>query len=98
MSKTVIDKSEQGTEKTAIHQTNGNGQGHKQEETSPPAEPEPSLVESDEPEADTPPARNGKRRRIFMIGGVGALVLAIAGTLYWVYARQFESTDDAFVE
>ena len=26
------------------------------------------------------------------------MVIAIAGTLYWLYARQFESTDDAFID
>jgi len=103
MSKTVIDKNEPGNENAAIHQTNGNGrvnQGHdgSQEEVTPPAEPEPSTIESEEPEPDVPPARNGKRRRILIIGGVAALVLVIVGTLYWLYARQFESTDDAYVE
>lgn len=41
---------------------------------------------------------NGKRRRIFMIGGSVVAVLAIAGLIYWLYARQFESTDDAFID
>jgi membrane fusion protein (multidrug efflux system) len=41
---------------------------------------------------------NGKRRRLFIIGGVVLLVAVIAGVGYWLYERQFESTDDAFIE
>src|ERR1044072_1585156 len=41
---------------------------------------------------------NGKRRRIFMIGGVVLVIVAAVGIGYWLYQRQFESTDDAFVE
>ena len=44
------------------------------------------------------PRSNGKRRRLIAIGVVVAVVLAIGGLLYWLYARQFESTDDAFVD
>ncbi|MEP7211618.1 MAG: efflux RND transporter periplasmic adaptor subunit [Acidobacteriota bacterium] len=47
-------------------------------------------------ESATP--KNGKRRKIFIFGGAAVLVLAIAGTFYWLYARQYESTDDAFIE
>jgi membrane fusion protein (multidrug efflux system) len=40
-----------------------------------------------------------RRRRRFIIIGASALVLiAIAGTIYWLYARQYESTDDAFID
>jgi membrane fusion protein (multidrug efflux system) len=39
-----------------------------------------------------------KRRKILFIGGGALLLLIIAGLAYWLYARQFESTDDAFVE
>ncbi len=44
------------------------------------------------------PKPNGKRRRIFVIGGAVLLVAALAGFVYWLYARQFESTDDAFID
>jgi membrane fusion protein (multidrug efflux system) len=39
-----------------------------------------------------------RRRRFFIIGGAAIVILAVAGTLYWLYARQFESTDDAFID
>ncbi|KXJ98580.1 MAG: MFP family transporter [Acidobacteria bacterium OLB17] len=41
---------------------------------------------------------DGKRRRIFIIGGSVLLVAVVAGFICWLYARQFESTDDAFIE
>lgn len=44
------------------------------------------------------PPVNKKRRRIFLIAGLALLVVAVLGTAYWLYSRQFESTDDAFVE
>ena len=51
----------------------------------------------DEPE--TGPEAPAKKRRtpLFVIGGL-AIVAAIGGLGYWLYARQFESTDDAFVD
>lgn len=60
------------------------------------AEPEP--VEATEEVVEDEVPVNGKRRRILVIGAVALLVVAIAGTAYWLYARQYESTDDAFVE
>ena len=33
-----------------------------------------------------------------MIGGIALLVIAAASLGYWLYARQFESTDDAFID
>ena len=49
-------------------------------------------------ETDAPKQPNGRRRRIFMIGGTALFVLAVAGLAYWLYSRQFESTDDAFID
>ncbi|MEP6925886.1 MAG: efflux RND transporter periplasmic adaptor subunit [Pyrinomonadaceae bacterium] len=42
---------------------------------------------------------NSSRRRlpIFIVAGV-LLIGAISGTIYWLYARQYESTDDAFLD
>src|SRR3954471_18742802 len=51
-----------------------------------------------DPYAPPPKKETTKRRRIFLYGGIGVLVLAVAGLLYWLYARQFESTDDAFID
>lgn len=39
-----------------------------------------------------------KNRLPFYIGGVVLLVAAVGGFFYWLHARQFESTDDAFIE
>jgi len=48
---------------------------------------------------EAPPVKNGKRRRkVFLIGGIALLVVAAASLGYWLYARQFESTDDAFID
>ncbi|MBV9613049.1 MAG: HlyD family secretion protein [Acidobacteriaceae bacterium] len=43
-----------------------------------------------------PPARG--RRKAFMIFFMVLLVIAAGGLLYWLHARQFESTDDAQVD
>jgi membrane fusion protein (multidrug efflux system) len=56
----------------------------------------PTETESSD-EAATETAPKSKRLPIFIVGGV-LLAAAIAGTIYWLYARQFESTDDAFIE
>jgi membrane fusion protein (multidrug efflux system) len=46
----------------------------------------------------TPGAANGKRRRGFLILGAVVLVGAVAWGLYWfLHARFYESTDDAYV-
>jgi membrane fusion protein (multidrug efflux system) len=52
-------------------------------------------------DAETEPEKNGKngsRRRILYIGAIVLGIGVIVGFVYWLYARQFESTDDAFVE
>src|SRR5215216_3244379 len=103
MSEKVIEKNGPGNEDTNIHQTNGNGRGTAtnpdlQRDTERPAELHATELDPDESAEDKTPADNGKRRRIFIIAGIAALLLVIVGTLYWLYSRQFESTDDAFVE
>lgn len=40
-----------------------------------------------------------KSRKVpIFIGAAVFLILAVAGTVYWIYARQYESTDDAFID
>jgi membrane fusion protein (multidrug efflux system) len=39
-----------------------------------------------------------KNPKVLIIGGIVLVVLVIGGSLYWLHARQFVSTDDAFVD
>lgn len=41
--------------------------------------------------------KNRSRVPVYVVGGV-ILLGAVIGIIYWLYARQFESTDDAFVD
>ncbi|HEX4413882.1 MAG TPA: biotin/lipoyl-binding protein, partial [Lacipirellulaceae bacterium] len=49
----------------------------------------------DEPEVPPPPFY--KRWTIMLPLVLGIIFAVIGGTLYWLHARQFESTDDAFI-
>ena len=49
------------------------------------------------PPVAPPPATRG-RRKAFTIFFIILLVIAIGGTLFWLHARDFESTDDAEVD
>ena len=55
-----------------------------------------SSNNADEAENDEKPKK--KNRLPLYIGGVVLLIAAIGGFFYWLHARQFESTDDAFIE
>jgi membrane fusion protein (multidrug efflux system) len=51
--------------------------------------------------ADHPPEKSGggwKRILGFAVGAVVLVALIIGGTIYWLNARHYESTDDAFVD
>ena len=39
-----------------------------------------------------------KRPLFWIIGGIVLLVVIVGGTLWWLHARRFESTDDAFID
>ena len=62
----------------------------------------PELEETDQEVVvveEVPGPKNGNRKRkLFMYGGLGLLVVVTLGLVYWLYARQYESTDDAFVD
>lgn len=67
-------------------------------------EPEDVNVEDEEPvtaetaaDPDIVP-NNGRRKRLFIFAGSGILLAVLIGAGYWLYARQFESTDDAFID
>ncbi len=47
--------------------------------------------------ADEPKPKK-RKKKILYIGGSVLLVAVIAGLGYWIYSRQFESTDDAFID
>jgi membrane fusion protein (multidrug efflux system) len=59
--------------------------------------------EDDDPDGDDQDDDDGKpplyKRPIFwIVTGIVLLVLAVAGLLYWLHARKYVSTDDAFVD
>lgn len=61
------------------------------------ADGQPAAAAAEEPDED-PVVKRSKRKRLIFIGGGVLLVAAIVGVIYWLYARQFESTDDAFID
>ncbi|HEY3937947.1 MAG TPA: HlyD family secretion protein [Bryobacteraceae bacterium] len=60
-------------------------------------EREAPAAQAPKPPAAKPPATRG-RGRAFLIFFIVLAVLGIAGTLYWLHSRQFETTDDAEVD
>jgi membrane fusion protein (multidrug efflux system) len=50
------------------------------------------------PSKEQAPSRSAGRGRAFLIFFAVLVLLATGAFLYWMHARQFESTDDAFVE
>lgn len=54
-------------------------------------------VKADTAAQPTPPVTQG-RRKAFLIFFIVLLAIAAGGLLYWLHARQFESTDDAEIE
>jgi membrane fusion protein (multidrug efflux system) len=59
----------------------------------------PDTAAPDQDATDAPRRPNPWRRRIgFALGGLVLLCLIVGGTLYWLQARHFESTDDAMVD
>src|SRR5437588_12779320 len=57
-------------------------------------------VKGDRPADDdlAPKPDKKKRRKFILIGIMVLLILAVVGLIYWLYARQYESTDDAFID
>ena len=61
---------------------------------------EPEIEAESEPEntQENETAAKSKRRFPVALVGAGVLIAIIGGLVYWLYARQFETTDDAFIE
>ncbi len=60
---------------------------------------QPATQQSRGPAAsENKPTPPRGRRKAFLIFFLVVIVLAIAGLLYWLHARQFESTDDAQID
>lgn len=49
-------------------------------------------------ESSTTATSNSRRKRLFLFAGCGLIAVVLAGVAYWIYARQFETTDDAFID
>src|SRR4028118_761538 len=62
---------------------------------------ESSSVAAEEPEETTEPAKETENPRsrvpIYVVTGI-ILLTTVIGTAWWLYARQFVTTDDAIVE
>jgi len=57
-----------------------------------------STPEAGKTASVAPPSATRGRAKAFIIFFIVLAVLAIGGTLYWLHARQFETTDDAEVD
>jgi len=71
-----------------------------QREAVPPEYRQPAPHEVQEEDADRPAARRPFYKRPLVLI-IGALVIAAAvtvGIIWWLHARQWESTDDAFID
>jgi membrane fusion protein (multidrug efflux system) len=60
--------------------------------------PEADSNEKPEERKDQTPQNPRKRRRALLIFGLVLLVAVVAGVLYWLHSRHFESTDNAQVD
>ncbi len=58
---------------------------------------ETELASNNPPQSPSPP-RSNKRKLPFIIAGIVIVIAAVSGIAYWLYSRQFESTDDAFID
>lgn len=63
-----------------------------------PEKDEGSKGEKVDEKAEKPPMPRWKKVLYWVIGLAVLAVLIVAGVLYWLHARQFENTDDAFID
>ncbi|MGH9948594.1 MAG: HlyD family secretion protein [Pyrinomonadaceae bacterium] len=57
-----------------------------------------AAVETETVEAEAEPDAKKRKKLPFYIAGGVLLAAAVAGSIYWLYTRQFEYTDDAFID
>jgi membrane fusion protein, multidrug efflux system len=60
--------------------------------------PPPAGDDKPEDKAPKPPMSRGRRLLYIGLGLVVAAALIAGGVLYWLHARHFQSTDDAFID
>jgi membrane fusion protein (multidrug efflux system) len=60
--------------------------------------PEPQLIDDDDEDDEKPPTPRWKKRLFWSAGLLAAAIILIGGLLYWLDARQYVSTDDAFID
>lgn len=89
----IENPADEKVEKAAIAPPNEKGNLSNQPEENSTGENSESSDEKSK--SDAPKKRS---RLPLFIGGAVLLVAAVAGLIYWVYARQYESTDDAFID
>lgn len=53
---------------------------------------------ADHPDGESQAAPSGNKRRNIAIAAIALIIVIGVGAAYWLYSRQFESTDDAFIE
>lgn len=75
-----------------------------QAETADKNQPAAETGEKSEPdggemkEVESEEKKKPRSKLPFVIVGAVLLIAGVCGTIYWLYARQFESTDDAFID
>ena len=104
MSEKTIEKTSVNKDSDQVGNGNGNFASSKKDEESKEnagnnsTEAEPEVHSEDDGEKDEEAAPKKSRKIPIFIGGAVFLIAATAGLIYWLYARQYESTDDAFID
>ena len=91
----TLNKETERAETSPVAESSVNGHSNGAGHTNVEIESNPDTEASELPAQAETKRRN---RKPFYIAGTILLVAAIAGLVYWLYARQFEFTDDAFVD
>ena len=60
--------------------------------------PDPTPPATRPPVAEPPKQSRLRRPIVLLVLGIVVLALIIGGVLWWLHARRYESTDDAFID